>query len=121
MMIQELQNKIEPAAAVLKAMANPQRLKMLCLLAEREMSVGQLEDLVGLSQSALSQHLAKLRQDRLVRTRRDRQTIYYALNGGTALTVMAALAELYRQTPAPANSDRIVAEPVGADDETACA
>ncbi len=72
MMIQELQNAIEPAAAVLKAMANPQRLKVLCLLAERELSVGQLESLVGLSQSALSQHLAKLRQDKRVRTRRDR-------------------------------------------------
>jgi len=113
-MIQELQNLIEPAAAVLKAMANPQRLKILCLLAERELSVGQLESLVGLSQSALSQHLAKLRQDKLVRTRRERQTIYYALNGPTALTIMTALVELHRATPDAANSDED-------DDETACA
>jgi ArsR family transcriptional regulator, virulence genes transcriptional regulator len=105
MSISELEAVIEPAAAVLKAMANPQRLKVLYLLAERELSVTQMETLVGLSQSALSQHLAKLRQDKLVRTRRDRQTIYYALNGRTALIVMTALAELYRSLPAPANSD----------------
>lgn len=113
MMTQELQNRIEPAAAVLKAMANPQRLKVLCLLADRELSVGQLENLVGLSQSALSQHLAKLRQDKLVRTRRDRQTIYYALNGRAALIIMAALVELHREPPAPANFD--------GGDESACA
>jgi len=114
MMIQELQNLIEPAAAVLKAMANPQRLKVLCLLAERELSVGQLENLVGLSQSALSQHLAKLRQDKLVRTRRERQTIYYALNGRAALAIMTALVELHRAPPEPANSD-------DDDDASACA
>lgn len=96
---------IEPAAAVLKAMANPQRLKILCLLAERELSVGQIESLIGLSQSALSQHLAKLRHDKLVRTRRDRQTIYYALNGRIALAIMAALLDLHRAPPEPANSD----------------
>lgn len=113
-MMQELQDAIEPAAAVLKAMANPQRLKVLCLLAERELSVGQLESLIGLSQSALSQHLAKLRQDRLVRTRRDRQTIYYALNGRTALAIMAALLELHRAPPEAANCD-------GDDDASVCA
>jgi len=105
---------IEPAAAVLKAMANAQRLKILCLLVERELSVGEMEGFVGLSQSALSQHLAKLRQDKLVRTRRDRQTIYYTLNGRTALAIMTALVELRRAPPEAANC--------GQDDsETACA
>jgi DNA-binding transcriptional ArsR family regulator len=105
-MIHELQNMIEPAAAVLKAMANPQRLKILCLLFEHELSVGQLEGMVGLSQSALSQHLAKLRHDKLVRTRRDRQTIYYALNGRTALIIMTALVELQRAAPEAANAEK---------------
>jgi DNA-binding transcriptional ArsR family regulator len=103
---------IEPAAALLKAMGNPQRLRVLYLLAERELSVGQMESLIGLSQSALSQHLAKLRQDKLVRTRRERQTIYYALNGLTALAIMTALARSLRPLRGAANSD---------DDESACA
>jgi ArsR family transcriptional regulator, virulence genes transcriptional regulator len=95
----DLQDLIEPAAAVLKAMANPQRLRILCLLAERELSVGQIERLVGLSQSALSQHLAKLRREHLVRTRRERQTIYYGLDGSVARTIIAALTQL-RPDPA---------------------
>lgn len=99
----ELQDLIEPAATMLKAMANPQRLKILCLLAEHELSVGQIENQVGLSQSALSQHLAKLRQVHLVRTRRERQTIYYALDGNAARTILAALAQLRRDPPATVN------------------
>jgi DNA-binding transcriptional ArsR family regulator len=95
----DLQDLIEPAAAVLKAMGNPQRLKILCLLAERELSVGQMECLVGLSQSALSQHLAKLRREHLVHTRRERQTIYYGLKGSIARTIIVALAQL-RHGPA---------------------
>jgi DNA-binding transcriptional ArsR family regulator len=114
MSISELEAVIEPAATLLKAMANPQRLRILYLLAERERSVTQLETLVGLSQSALSQHLARLRQDRLVRTRRDRQTIYYALNGRTALIIMAALIELHRTPPEAANSDDAEGEPANA-------
>jgi len=113
MTISDFEALIEPASALLKAMANPQRLKVLFLLAERELSVGQLESLIGLSQSALSQHLARLRQDKLVRTRRDRQTIYYALNGETALTIMTALAELHRPPAEAAISDD--------DGECACA
>ncbi|HEV2674816.1 MAG TPA: metalloregulator ArsR/SmtB family transcription factor [Aliidongia sp.] len=105
MIASELQNSIAPAAAVLKAMANPQRLRILCLLAEGELSVSQIESRVALSQSALSQHLAKLRQQKLVRTRRDRQTIHYALEGHAARTILAALVELQRTLPAAANTD----------------
>jgi DNA-binding transcriptional ArsR family regulator len=63
----------EQASALLRAMGNPQRLRILLLLAERERSVIELEALVGLSQSAVSQHLARLRQTGLVRFRRDGQ------------------------------------------------
>ncbi len=82
---------------------------VLCSLAEGELSVGQLETRVGLSQSALSQHLAKLRRDGLVRTRRHRQTIYYALAGTEAAFLLVALGQLYGPTVAPAASNDLTA------------
>jgi DNA-binding transcriptional ArsR family regulator len=83
------------ASALLKAMGNPHRLLVLCQLAAGERSVGELERLVGLSQSALSQHLARLRRDNLVQTRRSAQTIFYSLAGGEASAVLATLYQLY--------------------------
>ena len=83
------------ASTLLKAMSNERRLLILCHLAEGERSVGELESLVGLSQSALSQHLARLRRDRVVRTRRSAQSIIYSLEGEEALTIMGALLRLY--------------------------
>lgn len=83
------------AAQLLRALANPHRLLVLCTLAEGERSVGELNELVPLSQSALSQHLAVLREDGLVETRRDAQTIYYTLSKGPALTVINALHSVY--------------------------
>lgn len=83
------------ASALLKAMGNTHRLMVLCQLAKGERSVGELERLIGLSQSALSQHLARLRRDSLVQTRRSAQTIYYSLAGGEARAVIATLYELY--------------------------
>lgn len=68
---------------------------ILCQLGEREMSVGQILPLVGLSQSALSQHLARLREDALVSTRRDGTTIFYRIARPAALKVIAVLAEIY--------------------------
>lgn len=92
---QSLRVNARKASALLKAMGNERRLLILCYLAEGEHSVGELERLVGLSQSALSQHLARLRKDKLVRTRRNAQTIYYSLNGRDAPAVMRTLYELY--------------------------
>ena len=83
------------ASTLLKAMSNERRLLILCHLAEGERSVGELESLVGLSQSALSQHLARLRRDRVVRTRRSAQSIIYSLEGEEALSIMDALRRLY--------------------------
>lgn len=68
-------------SVLLKALANERRIQILCLLRDGEKSVSELEDLVKLSQSALSQHLAKLRRDKIVKTRREAQTIYYSLKG----------------------------------------
>lgn len=64
---------------LLKALSNERRLLIICALKKGEKSVGELEDIIGLSQSALSQHLARLRRDGAVVTRRDAQTIYYSL------------------------------------------
>lgn len=91
----ELKANAQLASTLLKAMSNERRLLILCSLAEGELSVGQLERLVDLSQSALSQHLARLRHDGLVETRRDAQTIYYSLKGDEARTVIQTLHDLY--------------------------
>ena len=87
---------VRRASHLLKAMANDRRLVVLMHLAGGEKSVGQLERLVGLSQSALSQHLARLRREKVVATRREKQTIYYSLSNAEAVAVMAALQEAYR-------------------------
>jgi DNA-binding transcriptional ArsR family regulator len=67
------------ATSLLKALANKHRLIILCHVAGGEKSVGELEELLGMRQPHLSQHLARLRRDHLVRTRRDSRTIYYEL------------------------------------------
>ena len=69
---------VDEATELLAAMANPKRLQILSLLVRQEVPVGQLAKEVGLSQSALSQHLSKLRQAHLVETRREAQNIYYS-------------------------------------------
>ena len=85
----------EQAADLLKSMANPQRLRVLCLLVEGERSVGEINREVHLSQSALSQHLARLRADGLVQTRKEAQTVYYSLAEGPAFSVIQTLHDLY--------------------------
>ena len=100
MRIDELQVNARKASVLLKAMSNERRLMILCYLARGEKSVSELEELVELSQSALSQHLARLRRDRLVRTRRNAQSIYYSLNGDDAVAVMSTLRALYGGAPA---------------------
>jgi DNA-binding transcriptional ArsR family regulator len=90
------------ASGLLKAMCNDRRLLILCHLATGEKSVGQLEALVGLSQSALSQHLARLRRDKIVATRREAQTIHYRILSAEAVAVMETLHGLYCGEPAMA-------------------
>ncbi len=89
--LQRLEKNAGRACDLLGAMANPSRLMILCQLAENEKSVGELQPLIGLSQSALSQHLAVLREKRLVRTRRDGQQIYYRLASRAAESLMHTL------------------------------
>jgi DNA-binding transcriptional ArsR family regulator len=83
------------ASTLLKAMSNQHRLLILCQLVPGEKCVGGLEQIIGLSQSALSQHLARLRRDGLVKTRRSAQTINYSLAGKEAIAVIETLYSLY--------------------------
>lgn len=83
------------AAGLMKALGNESRLMILCILADGERSVGDLNETIGLSQSALSQQLARLRQQGLVRTRRESQTIFYSLAEGPADRVIHVLHDIY--------------------------
>lgn len=87
------------ASGLLKVLANPHRLQVLCVLAEGELSVSALNERIPLSQSALSQHLARLRDDGLVATRREAQTIFYSLRTGPALDIIRVLHDHYCTRP----------------------
>jgi DNA-binding transcriptional ArsR family regulator len=95
-----IQGNAKRASTLLKAMSNQHRLLILCQLVPGEKCVGELEKIVGLSQSALSQHLARLRRDDLVSTRREAQTIHYSLAGEEASAVIETLYGLYCGTEA---------------------
>jgi DNA-binding transcriptional ArsR family regulator len=89
--LRQLERNAHRASDLLGAMANTSRLMILCRLADGEKSVSELQPMIGLSQSALSQHLAVLRRRHLVRTRRDGQSIYYSLASGEAASVIHTL------------------------------
>jgi len=94
--LMRLQDKVTDAARLLRLLANEKRLLILCLLVARgEMDVTSLAGEVQLSQSALSQHLAKLREDGLVAFRRESQSIYYRLEDPRAARVLATLKDIF--------------------------
>ena len=86
------------AAVLLAAMSNSKRLHILEVITQTEMSVRSLADTVGLSQSALSQHLGKLRGAKLVTTRRDAQTVYYSCSSPAVRLLLATLYEVFGPT-----------------------
>ena len=90
-----MSHKADQAARLLRALSHGARLRVVCELVDGERSAGDLVRASGLSQSALSQHLAKLRTEKLVATRRDAQTIYYRIADPKALQVLKVLFELY--------------------------
>lgn len=85
----------DAAADLLKALANPQRLRILCLLIEGERNVSQINEQVPLSQSALSQHLAVLREKGLVDTRKQAQTVFYRVAEGPVHQIIQTLHDVY--------------------------
>ena len=91
----ELQARAGAAARLLKLMANEQRLQLRCRLADGEAPVGELAAHVGLTASATSQHLARMRAENLVATRRDAQTIHYRLADPAAGRVLETLCDIY--------------------------
>ncbi|PHY18813.1 transcriptional regulator [Caulobacter sp. BP25] len=96
--VQDLAASAHSAARLLKLLASEQRLLILCRLIDGEASVGDLASHVGLAQSATSQHLAKMRAEGLVATRREAQTIFYRLADPAAVRVLETLCDVYRAT-----------------------
>jgi ArsR family transcriptional regulator, virulence genes transcriptional regulator len=94
------------AAKLLRALANERRLMIMCQLGGGERSVGELQPLVGLSQSALSQHLAVLREEGVVATRREGQTVWYRIADPAAVKVVETLAEIFCPPDMKAPHDR---------------
>lgn len=95
MQLEDMKNCAPKALKLLKTMANEKRLFILCNLLDGEVSVNELADRVELSQSALSQHLAILRKEEFVSTRKESQTVYYSMKGDDTKQVMKLLHSLY--------------------------
>ncbi len=93
--IENIERNVSLAAKLLKSLSNEKRLLVICTLYKGEKSVGELEEIVGLSQSALSQHLAKLRREKIVSTRREAQTIYYSILDDAVTVLLEVLHSLY--------------------------
>ena len=96
--LSELHDKAAHAVELLKAMANEWRLMILCQLSEGEKTVSELQEILGLSQSALSQHLAVLRRERIVKATKQAQSVSYSLAGDDATRVMHTLHEVFCET-----------------------
>jgi len=93
--LKELHDMASHACELLKAMANEWRLMILCQLAEGEKTVSELQGTLGLSQSALSQHLAILRREKIVKSRKHAQSVSYSLTGEDATKVMETLHDVF--------------------------
>jgi DNA-binding transcriptional ArsR family regulator len=91
----ELHEMASHACDLLKAMSNEWRLMILCHLSEGEKTVGELQSLLGLSQSAVSQHLAILRREKIVQPRKHAQSVSYSLAGTEATKVMESLHDVF--------------------------
>ncbi len=93
--LQLMQENATRASELMKLLGHPHRLMILCELNQGERSVGQLTESVGINQSPLSQHLARMRHEGVVTSRRDAQTVYYSLNGTEVSSVIGLLYDLY--------------------------
>ena len=102
MELEVMQENAGRAADLMKLLGHPHRLMILCQLKEGECSVGELSEKIGINQSPLSQHLARMRHEGVVTSRREAQTVYYSLAGPEVAAVISLLYELYCQ---PANEE----------------
>src|SRR5690554_7024470 len=96
--IEQMRANATAAENLLKSLANANRLMVLCHLVNGELSVSELERLVGLSQSSLSQHLAKLKQQNIVSNRKEGTTVYYSLKDRDAARILQQLHAIYCST-----------------------
>lgn len=97
--VERMRASAHDACDLLKALANPHRLMIVCSLIDGEKSVGALAQTLGVRETLASQHLGLLRRDGVVTTRREGQTIFYALASGQARAVIETLSNLYCATP----------------------
>lgn len=93
--LEQMQHAADQASTLMKTLGHSGRLMVLCQLANGEKSVGELADLLGIQQSPLSQHLSRMRQEGLVATRREAQTIYYSLKSNETGKIIECLYGLY--------------------------
>ena len=93
--LETMQSSASRASDMLKLLGHPQRLMVLCQLKMGEKSVSELSEIVGVAQSPLSQHLARMRYEDVVETRREGQTVYYSLKEGEASRLIGALYEIF--------------------------
>lgn len=104
--LDQLMRKARKASDFLKALSHENRLLLLCLLAEKERSVSDLENILSLRQPTVSQQLARLRLDGLVTTRRDGKTIYYSIENNDVRQVISIIYQIFCEAPAdPAKSE----------------
>ena len=96
--LQDMQQSAGQACRLLKVLSNPDRLMILCQLAQGEMRVGEMEEALGIGQPTLSQQLTVLRDEELVSTRREGKNIYYQLSSVQALALMKVLYEQFCST-----------------------
>ena len=111
MVSKKLVENIEAAAALLDLLGNDKRLIIVSHLIEGEMSVGAIAEKVELSQSALSQHLARLRREKIVAARRSGQTVFYSLSGREATAVLETLYRVYCESSSVEPAVTVVTEP----------
>ncbi len=93
--LKQMARSADRASSLMKTLGHKDRLMILCHLADGEKSVGEIADLLEISQSPLSQHLSRMRKEELVDTRREAQTIYYSLKSGEASKIVGVLYELF--------------------------
>ncbi|NNF66666.1 MAG: helix-turn-helix transcriptional regulator [Gammaproteobacteria bacterium] len=93
--LEEMEAAADRASKLMKTLGHRDRLMILCQLAEEEKSVGEIAEQLGIRQSPLSQHLARMRNEGLVKTRRESQTIYYSLANSDVTKVIEVLYDIY--------------------------